>query len=35
VDKESKALKIDWDDEIIKAIALTHEGKTLQMEKGI
>lgn len=30
VDKESKSLKVDWDDEIIKAIALTHEGKTLQ-----
>lgn len=35
VDKESKSLKIDWEDEIIKAIALTHEGKALQMEKGI
>jgi len=30
VDKESKSLKLNWDDEIIKAIALTHEGKTLQ-----
>jgi len=30
VDTESKTLKINWDDEIIKAIALTHEGKTLQ-----
>ncbi len=26
IDKESKALKIDWDDEIIKGIALTKEG---------
>jgi proton-translocating NAD(P)+ transhydrogenase subunit alpha len=27
VDKESKALKINWDDEIIKATALTRDGK--------
>src|SRR5262247_4055246 len=27
VDKETKALKIDWDDEIIKATALTRDGK--------
>lgn len=32
VDKESKTLKLNWDDEIIKAIALTHEGKTLQSQ---
>lgn len=35
VDKESKSLKIDWEDEIIQAIALTREGKSLQFaEKG-
>lgn len=34
VDKESKSLKINWEDEIIQAIALTREGKSLQMEKG-
>ena len=34
VDKDKKNLKIDWEDEIIRAIALTHSGKTLQMEKG-
>ncbi|MBA3813208.1 MAG: Re/Si-specific NAD(P)(+) transhydrogenase subunit alpha [Alphaproteobacteria bacterium] len=34
VDKESKSLKINWEDEIIQAIALTHDGKTLQSEKG-
>ncbi len=34
VDKDSKSLKIDWNDEIIQAIALTHEGKTLQPQKG-
>lgn len=34
VDKETKSLKIDWEDEIIKAIALTHDGKALQSEKG-
>jgi len=26
IDKESKALKIDWDDEIVKATALTRDG---------
>ncbi len=35
VDKESKSLKINWDDEIIQAIALTHEGKTLRSEKNV
>lgn len=34
VDKESKSLKIDWNDEIIQAITLTHDGKTMQSEKG-
>jgi NAD(P) transhydrogenase subunit alpha len=34
VDKDSKSLKVDWNDEIIQAIALTHEGKTLQPQKG-
>lgn len=34
VDKDSKSLKIDWEDEIIRAIALTREGKALQMEKA-
>lgn len=34
VDKDSKAFKIDWNDEIIQAIALTHEGKAVQVEKG-
>jgi hypothetical protein len=34
VDKDSKSLKINWEDEIIQAIALTHEGKTLQAGKG-
>lgn len=34
VDKESKSLKIDWEDEIIHAIALTRDGKALQMEKA-
>jgi hypothetical protein len=34
VDKDSKSLKIDWNDEIIQAIALTHEGKNLQPQKG-
>lgn len=32
VDKESKSLKINWEDEIIQAIALTHEGKALRDE---
>ena len=35
VDKDSKSLKINWDDEIIRAIALTHEGKAFQPEKGV
>ncbi len=34
VDKDSKSLQINWDDEIIKAIALTHDGKTLPPQKG-
>jgi NAD(P) transhydrogenase subunit alpha len=34
VDKDPKSLKIDWKDEIIQAIALTHDGKTLQPQKG-
>lgn len=34
VDKESKSLKIDWDDEIIQAIALTHDGKAWEEKKG-
>ncbi len=34
VDKESKSLKINWDDEIIQAIALTRDGKTLHPQKG-
>lgn len=34
MDKESQSLKINWDDEIIKAIALTREGKTLQPQTG-
>jgi len=29
VDKESKALKIDWDDEIVKGTALTRDGKII------
>jgi NAD(P) transhydrogenase subunit alpha len=29
VDAESKALKIDWEDEIIKATALTRDGKVV------
>jgi NAD(P) transhydrogenase subunit alpha len=29
VDKETKALKINWDDEIIKATALTRDGKVV------
>ena len=29
VDKETKALKIDWDDEIVKGTALTHDGKII------
>lgn len=33
VDKESKSLNINWDDEIIQAIALTRDGKTFQVEK--
>jgi len=33
MDKESKSLKINWEDEIIQAIALTHEGKKFQVEK--
>jgi NAD(P) transhydrogenase subunit alpha len=33
VDKESKSLKINWEDEIIQAIALTHDGKSLLAEK--
>jgi len=28
-DKETKALKINWDDEIIKATALTRDGKVV------
>lgn len=34
VDKDSKTLKINWDDEIIQAIALTHDGKTQHEKKG-
>lgn len=34
VEKASKSLKIDWSDEIIQAIALTHDGKTMHLEKG-
>ncbi|MDZ4322530.1 MAG: Re/Si-specific NAD(P)(+) transhydrogenase subunit alpha [Alphaproteobacteria bacterium] len=34
MDKDSKTLKINWDDEIIQAIALTHEGKTRNEKKG-
>lgn len=34
VDKEAKTLKINWEDEIIQAIALTHEGKAVHAEKG-
>lgn len=33
VDKEAKSLKINWEDEIIQAIALTRDGKTLQPPK--
>jgi len=33
VDPSSKSLKINWEDEIIQAIALTHEGKSLQAQK--
>jgi NAD(P) transhydrogenase subunit alpha len=29
IDKETKALKIDWDDEIVKGTALTHDGKII------
>jgi NAD(P) transhydrogenase subunit alpha len=29
VDKETKALKIDWDDEIVKGTALTRDGKVV------
>src|SRR5690606_4229581 len=29
IDKESKALKIDWDDEIVKGTALTRDGKII------
>ncbi|MEX2008744.1 MAG: Re/Si-specific NAD(P)(+) transhydrogenase subunit alpha [Dongiaceae bacterium] len=29
IDRETKALKIDWDDEIIKATALTRDGKVV------
>lgn len=35
VDKDSKVLNLNWDDEIIQAIALTHDGKTLHPQKGI
>jgi len=34
VDKDSKSLKIDWNDEIIQAITLTHDGKTYTQQKG-
>ncbi len=34
VEKEKKALNINWDDEIIKGVALTHDGKSLQSQKG-
>jgi len=34
VDAASKSLKINWEDEIIQAIALTRDGKTLQSKKG-
>ncbi|HUX79356.1 MAG TPA: Re/Si-specific NAD(P)(+) transhydrogenase subunit alpha, partial [Alphaproteobacteria bacterium] len=34
VDKDSKSLNINWDDEIIQAIALTRDGKTLHSQKG-
>lgn len=34
VDQEKKALKIDWEDEIIKGVALTRDGETLQLKKG-
>jgi NAD(P) transhydrogenase subunit alpha len=29
IDKESKSLKIDWDDELIKATALTRDGEVV------
>ncbi|MCB1531760.1 MAG: Re/Si-specific NAD(P)(+) transhydrogenase subunit alpha [Alphaproteobacteria bacterium] len=35
IDKESGALKIDWDDDIIKAITLTHGGKIVHPAFGI
>lgn len=34
VDKESKSLKFDWEDEIIQAITLTHDGKSVQPQTG-
>ena len=37
IDKESKALAIDWDDELIKATNLTRDGKVVHpafAEKG-
>ena len=27
IDEETKALKLDWEDEILKAVVLTREGK--------
>lgn len=33
VDKDKKALALNWEDEIIQAIALTHEGKHLKGDK--
>lgn len=35
VDSPTKTLKINWEDEIIRAIALTHEGKSLQAQGGL
>jgi NAD(P) transhydrogenase subunit alpha len=29
IDKESKALKINWEDEIVKGVALTRDGQVI------
>lgn len=34
VDKDKKKLAIDWNDEIIKGVALTRDGEALQLKKG-
>ena len=34
VDAKAKALKVDWEDEIVKAMALTRDGKVVNPALG-